>query len=656
MVQEELRLPITDIVFWIDSTSVLQYIRNESRRFRTFVANRVARIQDATDESQWRYVNSESNPADEGSRGLSAERMIKDGRWLKGPQFLMMNEDHWPIPPVVVQGTVPNPDILPLNDALERDPELKRVVTQTALVQEKLKVDDFLTKYSSWNRLKRGVAWLLRFVQYLHIRCKGIADDSSLKQGGLSVEECQSAERGIIRYIQSQAFPKEIDALHSTKQETATCGKKSRGQRLSLHKLNPVLMDGILRVGGRLRNAPIDQDMKHPIILPSNHKVTELIIIHHHLLVGHSGVGMTWSSLREKFWVVRGGATVRRVIGNCFECKKRNAPLRQQFMGDLPAARVTPDNPPFTSVGVDYFGPVYVKQGRIHINRYGCIFTCLSMRAVHLEVAHSLDTNAFINALRRFIARRGKPQIIMSDNGTNFVGGERELRESLDDLNQRRVGDFLLQQGIRWQFNPPTASHMGGVWERMIRSVRKILRCLLKEQVVSDEVLLTLMAEVEAILNARPLTPLSFDPGDDEPLTPNHLLLLRANPSLPPGLFQKEDVYSRRRWRQAQFLADQFWNRWLREYLPVLQLRQKWTQRVQNLQVGDLVLVADDRVSRGHWPLGRVSQTYPDHEGNVRQVEVKTGTGYFRRPITKLCLVESAENKVVIVIQTLRGR
>ncbi|XP_038062578.1 uncharacterized protein LOC119733069 [Patiria miniata] len=540
MVQEELRLPITDIVFWNDSTSVLQYIRNESRRLRTFVANRVARIQDATDESQWRYVNTASNPADEGSRGLSAERMIKDGRWLKGPQFLMMNEDHWPIPPVVMQGTVPNPDILPLNDALERDPELKRVVTQTALVREKPKVNEFLTKYLSWNRLKRGVAWLLRFVQYLHTHCKGLADDSSLKQGGLSVERdrCTSLEEAGDGHLR-----KEVQGATVLSSQTESC------------------FDGcILRVGGRLRNAPIDQEMKHPIILPSNHKVTELVIIHHHLLVGHSGVGMTWSSLREKFWVVRGGATVRRVIGNCFECKKRNAPLRQQFMGDLPAARVTPDNPPFTSVGVDYFGPVYVKQGRSHIKRYGCIFTCLSMRVVHLEVAHSLDTDAFINALRRFIARRGKPQIIMSDNGTNFVGGERELRESLDDLNQRRVSDFLLQQGIRWQFNPPTASHMGGVWERIIRSVSKILRYLLKEQVVSDEVLLTLMAEVGAILNARPLTPLSFDPGDVEPLTPNHLLLLRANPSLPPGLFQKEDAYSRRRWRQAQFLADQFWS------------------------------------------------------------------------------------------------
>ena len=266
------------------------------------------------------------------------------------------------------------------------------------------------------------------------------------------------------------------------------------------------------------------------------------------------------------------------------------------------------------------------------------------MRAVHLEVAHSLDADAFINALRRFIARRGKPQIIISDNGTNFVGGERELRQCLDDLNQQRVGDVLLQQSIRWQFNPPAASHMGGVWERMIRSVRKILRRLLKEQVVSDEVLLTLMAEVEGILNARPLVPLTFVPGEDEPLTPNHLLLLRGSRSLPPGLFRKEDGYGRRRWRQAQYLADQFWRRWVREYLPVLQVRQKWTHRVANLQVGDLVLVANENVSRGHWPLGRINHTYPDQDGNVRQVEVKTGAGYFRRPFTKLCLVESVKN------------
>ena len=542
---------------------------------------------------------------------------------------------------MVLQGTNPDPNILPTSETLENDPEVKRVMAQTSPAQEESKLDELLAKYSSWNRLKRGVAWLLRYGDYLHARFIRKVDHKDRRPGSFSVEEYQRAERGIIQYIQRQAFPREIDVLQSPTPDAAITCDKLKSKHSSLRKLNPVLMDGILRVGGRLSNAPVDQELKHPIILPYDHKVTELIIVHHHLLVGHSGVGMTWSALREKFWVIRGGATVRRVIGSCFECKKRNAPLRRQVMANLPAARVTPDKPPFTYVGVDYFGPLHVKQGRSQVKRYGCIFTCMTIRAVHLEIANSLDTDSFINALRRFVARRGRPQLIMSDNGTNFIGGERELRENLIALNQQKVSDFLLQQNIKWQFNPPTASHMGGAWERMIRSMRKILRCLLKEQVVSDEVLLTLMSEVEAILNARPLTQLSLDPRDEEPLTPNHLLLLKANPSLPPGVFQKEDAYGRRRWRQVQYLADQFWRRWVREYLPVLQLRQKWTRREQNLEVGDLVLVADGNVPRGCWPLGRITRTYPDHEGDVRQVEVKTGASYLRRPITKLCLIES---------------
>ena len=203
----------------------------------------------------------------------------------------------------------------------------------------------------------------------------------------------------------------------------------------------------------------------------------------------------------------------------------------------------------------------------------------------------------------------------------------------------------LHEKGIDWEFNPPTGSHFGGAWERMIRSVRKILKNLLGEQVVSDEVLLTFMAEVEAILNARPLTRLSLDPRDSEPLTPNHLLLMRSTSDIPPGVFVKEDLYGRRRWRQTQFLllADQFWKRWRREYLPLLQVRQKWNQPQRNFEVKDLVLVVDDTAPRGHWPLGLVTAVYPDQDGRVRQVEVKVGEKHFRRPIVKLCLLEASD-------------
>ena len=224
---------------------------------------------------------------------------------------------------------------------------------------------------------------------------------------------------------------------------------------------------------------------------------------------------------------------------------------------------------------VDFFGPIYVRRGRAQVKNYGCLFTCLTMRAVHIEIADSLETDGFVNALRRFINRRGNPIEIRSDNSTNFVGGEREIRESISAWNQGKINDLMRQRKIVWKFNPSTASHMGGVWERMIRSVRKVLRVLLKERVVTNEMLRTLMTEVEGILNSRPLTPSSDDPDDLEPLTPNHLLLCRSNLNLPPGAFTKEDLYCKRRWKQVQYLANLFWKRWTREYLPTLRGKAK---------------------------------------------------------------------------------
>ncbi|XP_071490098.1 uncharacterized protein [Diadema antillarum] len=269
----------------------------------------------------------------------------------------------------------------------------------------------------------------------------------------------------------------------------------------------------------------------------------------------------------------------------------------------------------------------------------------MTSRAVHVEVAHSLDTDSFVNALRRFIARRGKPEKIVSDNGTNFRGAERELRESLQSLNQSKVNNYLLDQGIHWFFNTPTASHMGGVWERMVRSIRKILGSLLGQQTVSDEVLSTVLVEIEGILNSRPLTQLSMDPQENEPLTPNHLLLMKQNPSLSLGKFDKGDCYGRRRWRQVQYLATVFWRRWQAEYLPLLQERQKWLIPRRNLAVNDLVLVADERAPRGQWPLEKVSQVYPGNDGLVRQAEIKVGSVFLRRPISKLCMLKAADDQ-----------
>ena len=479
---------------------------------------------------------------------------------------------------------------------------------------------DLISYYSCWWKMKSTIAWLLRYKQYLQMKVQlrknaSIASGSPVKSsemqlmkcGHLTFAELQVAEREIFKRVQQVAFPEVIDVLSATE-----CCEDKRYPKKVLKKtgasrcqLNPQLKEGLLRVGGRLVNAPFGDERKHPIILPYKHHVTDLIIRQCHESLGHMGQESVLSSLRETVWIVKGRSAVRRVNGRCMTCQRqRKACPGKQFMANLPEVRIVPEKPPFTYVGVDYFGPLEVKQGRSRVKRYGCLFTCLTTRAVHIEIAHSLDTDSMINALRRFISIRGYPEKIRSDQGSNFTKADKELNEAIQGWNQHEINIFCRQKKIAWIFNPPSASHMGGAWERMIRTVRQILKAILKGQLVSDEVLSTVMAEAVSILNSRPLTRNSDSPLDEQPLTPNHLLYLRPCPDLPPGIFDKDDLSCRRAWRQAQYLANLFWHRWTREYLPNLLERKKWNTLRRNLEVGDLVLLADGSFPRGKWPLG----------------------------------------------------
>ena len=293
----------------------------------------------------------------------------------------------------------------------------------------------------------------------------------------------------------------------------------------ALSKLTPFLHNGILRVGGRLKNAPIPFESKHPIILPGDHHVTRLIIRQYHNKVGHSGVMHTWSAIRERFWITKGRGSIRNELQNCVVCRKVNARVSQQVMADLPKVRLDMDQPPFHSCGTDFFGPLLVKHGRSEVKRYRCIFPCLTSRAIHIELAEDLSTSAFINALRRFISRRNSPAIMYSDNGTNFVGANKILRDAIRDLNRKSINEFCLTQEIDWHFNPPAASNQGGAWEILVCSAKRILtKIFYKTPIVSEDVLHTSLVEFENIINSRPLTPVTFDHDDLNPLTPNHLL------------------------------------------------------------------------------------------------------------------------------------
>ena len=347
------------------------------------------------------------------------------------------------------------------------------------------------------------------------------------------------------------------------------------------------------------------------------------------------------SSLHQRYWIPGASVAIRKILSKWIVCRRLHAAPGHQQMADLTRDRVSPDEPPFTCVGVDYFGPFEVKRGRSTAKKSGVLFTCLSVRAIHIKVASLLDIDSFINALRCFIARRGQVLELRSDNGNNFVRAERELREVMESWNLASINDTL-QKGIKWIFNPPTGSHHGGVWERLIRSVRKVLNSSLKVQNLDEKGLHTVLCEAEAIINSRPITKASTDP-DLEALTPNHILLLKTMPSFPPGKFQKEDTYARRRWKQVQYMSNLFWKRWIKEYLPLLQERQKRSSVKRNFISGDIVLIVGDSAPHNSWLTGRIVQTTPNRRGLVRQVRIKTKTSYLDRPITKVCLLQEAE-------------
>ena len=258
------------------------------------------------------------------------------------------------------------------------------------------------------------------------------------------------------------------------------------------------------------------------------------------------------------------------------------------------------------------------------MKRYGVLFTCLSIRAIHIELAHSSDTESFIDALRRFVSRRGTPEEIRSDNGGNLVKGKKELREAIEGWNQQKIHKSLLQKDIKWMFNPPAGTNHGGVWEICIRTVRKLFSALIKEQTMDDEGITTLLCDVESIVNGRPITKVSDDPRDLEALTPSHLLLLHPRSSIPPGRISRSDNSSMRRWRQVQYLADLFWRCWLCEYLPSLQQRKKENKLQRNVKVNDIVLVLDEKTPRCSWPLGRVLEVHTNtKDGLVRSAKIK---------------------------------
>ncbi|XP_068972383.1 uncharacterized protein [Bombus flavifrons] len=594
---------ISRTVYWTDSTTVLHWINTSPHTLKTFVANRVTEIQQKTHTSDWRHIPTTDNPADLISRGQSPEDFLRPTIWQHGPVWLQHPEEYWP---------TWNP--VPLTEI----PEQKKATCLSVTPAD----HSLLERFSSWPKLMRITARCLRWRQ------------KQDRRGPLTTHDLTNAHNKLIKLLQFCYFSDEIHILR-TDRNSAMKGK--------LRRLNPFLdKDGILRVGGRLGHSPMPFSQKHPIILPKS-SVTAHIIEHEHLLNLHSGTQATLYALRRTYWPIDGRSQVWSTLKKCVRCCRANPPPVDYVMGDLPAARIT-ESRPFTNVGIDYCGPFYIKErkdrNRRKIKTYVAIFVCLAVKAVHIELVSDLTSEAFIAALRRFIARRGFCATIYSDNGTNFVGANNELRELRNllqaDDHKVKVQSFLADRRIEWRFIPPNSPHFGGLWEAAVKSFKRHLRRVAGNELLTFENFNTLIIEIESILNSRPLTPISSDPNDLLVLTPGHFLIGDSLTSIRERDFRDTPTNRLSSWQHIQKLKQHFWRRWHREYLNELSIRNKWNKGNHDIREGTIVILREDNVPPMHWPLGRVVKIHPRADGIIRTATVQTSSSLLDRGVKRL--------------------
>ena len=603
---EESRFVFEKVVYFVDSTIVLAWIRSQARSFKTFVSTRIGEIQSNSDPAEWKHIPGEENVADDVSRGIPVQGLLQ--RWKSGPEFLKHPEEEWP------QAT-------PTTDKREVNLERRKTPVVNA-VNAKQEVIDY-TKFSSWRKLVRVTAWIQRLGRKVRERRGTNANDEANKHGTVTSDDLSKAELYWIKHAQRE--------LHS---------KITSGE---LKQFNPFVdTEGIIRVGGRLNKAIVTYDCKHPAMLPYKHWISLLITRHAHQH-GHSGIAATTAKVRRKYWILRAHNLAKKVKHECVFCRMTEHKLESQLMGDLPKQRVAPQTPPFYYSSCDYFGPFLVKVGRNKTTKhYAVLFTCLNTRAVHLELAVDYSTMSFMQVLRRFFSIRGCPRFMLSDNGTQLVGAARELREMLQGWDVKGLREFCAENGMVWQFITPAAPHQNGCTESLVKSCKYALKKAIGEQVLTPFELYTCLLEVANLVNQRPIGRIPNDPDDGSYLCPNDMLLGRSSSKVPQGPF-KATKNPRDRVEFIQRIVDSFWVRWTNDVFQSLVPRKKWSVSRRNIQVNDVVMTVDTNAVRGKWTIGRIIKVHPGSDNKVRNVTIRTPNGEYRRPVTKVSVIYPVE-------------
>ena len=646
---DSLKTPDLKIFMWTDSTIVLHWVKGSSRQYKTFVGNRIQLLQELTEPSSWKWCPGNENPADIPSRGSSISDLNHNEIWWNGPSWLKGTEDDYP-------EQCENPDKF---DAVTK--EIKSNYLNTCLL-----VSSSAEKYcfgsmtkpiftpQQYSKLKS----LLRVTCYVKRFLHNISHKKDLRTiGPLSIEEMNAANTLWLRHIQEEHFPEEIIQLRNGREVKRTSPLLQFSPFYDKH-------DNLIKMGGRIQFSDLTECEKFPVILPSKSYVVKLLVEDIHRTQLHAGINQTLISLRDRYWVIRSRQLVRTIVKSCFICRKINPVRLKVPQAPIPRDRIIQTSP-FEVIGVDFTGPLLVYQGIPKIKKdpelnvkmlsydgvpckkmYICLYTCAVTRAVHLELTWDLTTESFINSFRRFISTRAMCRVIYSDNAGNFQKAEKDIKHYLELMKEKQFQDFLLENNIEWKFILECSPWWGGFYERLMQNIKQPLKKILGKARLNVDQIYTILKEIEAQINSRPITSVTDEASEQNYLTPASFLVGRTlmNMPLKPRPLQKitsdQRVLNKLLKQQNSYL-DLIWRTWKEEYLRGLGKVNDKINHTDCVKVGEIVLVGCFNSPKTVWEIGVIQKLTQGRDGRYRTALIRTARGLISRSVQHLSRLET---------------
>ncbi len=644
-VERELQIPIQQKTLWTDSKCVLDWLRvAETSNRSVFVENRLREIRSHLGTTLFKYIQTKENPADLATRGISVMELKDKKEWWQGPEWLCKPQKEWPEWHIS--------DVTEVKEQREQAEVPFHEMSTLFVCREgpEGSGDNFLRrmglKYSSLRKLLRVSALCRKFLV-----SKG-KTTTTLTTRDLMVEREFWDHR-----VQLETFLGIIDSIQRQKFHSMA---HSLGLVIDKERRFPVI-----RCQGRYGNTDLPEFTRAPKLLPKDHWYTKLVVMDYHYRNIHAGTAQTLAAIRQEYWIPQGRAMVKATISKCLICRRvQGGPYATLKMPPWPSKRVTKSDP-FKYVGVDYLGPFWVKDSKgTNVKVWICLFTCMAVRAIHLEVTEDMTAERFLDAVRRFIARRGTPFEFTSDNALQFKLTNRMFKKfwvkgsiSCFPTEHPDILSYVSEKGIEWTFIPEVAPWMGGFYERLVGNVKWGLRKSLGRRILPLVQMQTLVAEVEAVVNSRPLVYVGSELEDRWTLSPADFLgvtkvgipVFESEDGEDPDYEEKVTSAEKlgKKWIHSLRQLDQFWQCWRDHYLLSLRerkqvdLKQNRSRVAIQPSVGDVVLIQEPNLPRGHWRIGKIQETLQSRDGEIRSAKVLLPNGkLFTRAVKLLYPLE----------------